>query len=71
MANYLLVFEQDGEPAHGLIEADSARKAVDAFYQTYDLHETEVNSIQVWTLRGNEPRTFTVATETTRTIKQT
>ena len=69
MAHYLLRPTYVDNPkakttAFRIVEAESARQAIEGLKQ-------DEGSVEVWTLRTGEPRTYTVSTETTRTIKQT
>ncbi len=72
MAHYLVQIGQSGDERYGhtsgqIIEADSAKQAVDSFIPGDD--ET-VWQFEVWTLRSGEPRTFEVTTESVRTVKR-
>ncbi len=64
MAHYLLRITLGDEFAWVIVEADSAKRAAD---------ETAADDaqVEVWTLRTPEPRTFTIRTESVRTITQT
>ena len=61
MAHYLLRIEN----VFSMVESDSAKQAVET--QAPKNGETYL----VWTLRSSEPRTFTVSTESVRTITKT
>lgn len=62
MAHYLLrVLDGDYEE-YKMVEADSAKDAVDK----RDLKE---GTVEVWTLRSGEPRSFVVTNESVRTVK--
>ncbi len=63
MASYLLYDENALESGWQIVEADSARHAVD----TLDIHE---GTVLVWTLRSGEPRTYRISTETVRRVER-
>ena len=72
MANYLVQIGQAGDDHHGhtsgqIIEADSAKQAVETFTPMDD--ET-VWQFEVWTLRSPKPRVFEVTTESVRTVRR-
>ena len=64
MATYLLR-SVDREELWKIIEANSARQAI------ADFPWKDNETVDVWTLRSQEPRTYEVTTESVRTITQT
>lgn len=60
MPSYLL--RTDDDKSYRIVEADSAKEAVDDFKLTH-------GTVEVWTLRSGEPRVYEVKTESVRTVK--
>lgn len=70
MAHYLVQIGQPDDDRHGhtsgqIIEADSAKQAVETFAPMDDGSW----QFEVWTLRSGDPRVYQVSTESVRTVK--
>jgi hypothetical protein len=57
----------EGHLSGRIVEADSAKQAVESFNLWGG---DEVWEVEVWTLRSGEPRVFKVTTESVRTVRR-
>ncbi len=64
MAWYLLKLVGDKTSDYWIVEADSAKNALD------DQPTLTGDTIDVWTLRSGEPRRFEISVEEVRTVKR-